>query len=568
MLKNFGCYSKILSIFVMCKNETTPFITLFMLHRFQELIYSEECPKQFTYPFYYIPHRLTLLASDEVRAYIESRGDWSSELEKGKMFGVLVVRDHNDELGFLAAFSGIIAGSNMHDYFVPPVFDLLNPGGYFKEEERNISEINKMILSFQDQDDYKQLKDTLTLLEFEKTRDLNSFKNRMKASKTEREQKRSSELSSEEEAELIKESQFQKAELKRKEKYWQKQISEMQIRLSQYDDQIQQWKKERKERSANLQQWLFDQFSVLNAKRESKSLREIFTHTVQKTPPAGAGECAGPKLLQYAYANGLTPIAMAEFWWGASPKTEVREHGHFYPACKGKCEPILGHMLQGLDVEPNPLATDHSKDLDMEILYDDPWLCVICKPAGLLSVPGKSGHDNVYDRIIKLYPEATGPLIVHRLDMATSGLLVIAKTKEVHQNLQAQFKNRSVKKRYVALLDGILSNRKGEINLPISPDFYDRPRQIVDHVSGKPAITYYEVLSTGPTFTRVAFYPLTGRTHQLRLHAAASEGLNSPIHGDELYGNKADRLYLHAEYLSFTHPVTDEVISFEKKAQF
>ncbi|MGL5731221.1 MAG: RluA family pseudouridine synthase [Bacteroidales bacterium] len=539
-----------------------------MLHRFKELIHSEEWPKQFTYPFYYIPHRLTLLASDEVKAFIEGRDDWRSELEKGKMFGVLVVRDQNDELGFLAAFSGILAGSNKHDYFVPPVFDLLNPGGYFKEEEKNISEINKTILGFQQSEEFMQLKEAFTKLESEKTLDLNTFKSRMKASKKEREQKRSSELSSEEEAELIKESQFQKAELKRKEKYWQEQITEIRIRLSQYEDKIQQWKKERKERSATLQQWLFDQFSVLNAKGESKSLREIFTHTVQKTPPAGAGECAGPKLLQYAYANDLVPIAMAEFWWGASPKTEVREHGHFYPACKGKCEPILGHMLQGLNVEPNPLATDCSKLLSMEILYDDPWLCVVCKPAGLLSVPGKSGHDNVYDRITKLYPDATGPLIVHRLDMATSGLLVIAKTKEVHQNLQAQFKNRSVKKRYIALLDGIVNKTMGEINLPIAPDFYDRPRQIVDHENGKPATTYYEVLSTGLASTRIAFYPLTGRTHQLRLHAAAVEGLNTPIRGDELYGKKSDRLYLHAEYLSFTHPVTNKVVSFEQKAAF
>lgn len=568
MLKNFGCYSKILSIFVIYKNETTPFITLFMLHRFKESIHSEECPEQFTYPFYYVPHRLTLLASDEVKAYIASREDWTSELEKGKMFGVLVVRDQNDELGFLAAFSGILSGSNKHDYFVPPVFDLLNPGGYFKEEERNISEINRTILCFQQSDDLKQLKDALNLLESDKILDLNAFKEQMKDSKKQRELKRDSGLSSEEEAELIKESQFLKAELKRKEKYWKEQIAEIRSRMNLYEEKILEWKKERKERSAALQQWLFDQFLVLNAKGESKSLREIFAHTVQKTPPAGAGECAGPKLLQYAYVNGLAPVAMAEFWWGASPKTEVREHGLFYPACKGKCEPILGHMLQGLDVEPNPLETDHSKQLDMEILYDDPWLCVVCKPAGLLSVPGKSGHDNVYDRITKLYPEASGPLIVHRLDMATSGLLVIAKTKEVHQNLQAQFKNRSVKKRYVALLDGILSKMEGEINLPISPDFYDRPRQIIDHVGGKPATTSYKVLSTGPAFTWIAFYPLTGRTHQLRLHAAAVEGLNTPIRGDELYGKKSDRLYLHAEYLSFTHPVTHEIVYFEKVAEF
>ena len=316
---------------------------------------------------------------------------------------------------------------------------------------------------------------------------------------------------------------------------------------------------------------------MLNARGEVKDLYTIFEQTVQKVPPAGAGECALPKLLQYAYLHQLKPLAMAEFWWGDSPKNEIRHHGYYYPSCKGKCEPILQHMLQGLEVDENPLLNPVHEEEELEIVFEDEWLLVVNKPAGMLSVPGKAeDRDSVYHRLKKKYPEATGPMIVHRLDMATSGLLLVAKTKEVHQDLQAQFANRSIKKRYVAVLDGIvLSERTGRIELPLCLNPLDRPRQIVNKEYGKEAITEYRIISeSGSTFnesrkhTRIIFYPLTGRTHQLRVHAAHPEGLGCPILGDELYGKKADRLYLHAEYIEFRHPIYGDILRIQKEADF
>lgn len=369
-------------------------------------------------------------------------------------------------------------------------------------------------------------------------------------------------------AAMIRESQFQKAELKRMEKIWKEKIASLQAEADTFITKIETMKIERKKRSATLQRKLFEQFQILNAHGETKDLCRIFAQTIQKFPPAGAGECAAPKLLQYAYKHQLKPIAMAEFWWGDSPKAEIRHHGYYYPACKGKCGPILGHMLQGLEVEENPLLKKHYHEMPLEIVYEDNYLVVINKPAGMLSVPGKGEIDSVYQHIKILYPDTTGPLIVHRLDMATSGVLLIAKNKEVHQHLQAQFKNRMIKKRYIALLDGKISSKEGTIILPLRMDPLDRPRQVVDHEHGKTAITQYQVLNEQEGNTLIAFYPLTGRTHQLRVHAAHPEGLHCPIRGDELYGQKADRLYLHAESLEFVHPVTKEIIFVEKKSNF
>ena len=371
-----------------------------------------------------------------------------------------------------------------------------------------------------------------------------------------------------EEAELIRESQFQKAEYKRLEHSWKIRIATLRMQTENWERRISTLKAERKARSAALQQKLFEQFGMLNYRGEVKNLSEIFKQTVHKMPPAGAGECAAPKLLQQAYLHGWKPIAMAEFWWGDSPKTEIRHHGYYYPACKGKCEPILHHMLQGLRVDENPLLADSHRETKLDILYEDDYLLVINKPEGMLSVPGKGDVDSVYQRLSILYPEATGPIIVHRLDMATSGLLLAAKTKEAHQNLQAQFKNRTIQKRYIALLEGEVPQDEGEIRLPLCPDPLDRPQQIVSEEFGKPAFTRYRVLERTSGKTLIAFYPQTGRTHQLRVHAAHPLGLHCPILGDELYGRKAERLYLHAEYLAFTHPITSERIEIQKSPAF
>ena len=539
-----------------------------MFHSFQTSIAGIELPRLFTYPFHYTPHQLCVMAAGEVQAYINKQTRWKEELDKGKMFGVLIVRTSNGQTGYLAAFSGNLCGSNSHSFFVPPVYDLLKPDGFFKIEEEQISAINHQIGQLQNCDRYLELQQKMERETASSQQALSEARKVLKAAKEKREQRRLHRPNENEQAAMIRESQYQKAEFKRLERYWKEQISEIKTEMESFSSQIEALKAERRNRSAALQQKLFQQFNFLNAKGETKNLCAIFEETVQKTPPAGAGECAAPKLLQYAYLSGLSPIAMAEFWWGESPKTEIRHHGYYYPSCRGKCEPILRHMLQGLDVEPAP-SERYSLSQNMpEILFEDQWLLVLHKPEGVLSVPGKSEEQSIYSLLRARYPEATGPLVVHRLDMATSGLLLAAKTQEVHRHLQAQFENRSIKKRYIALLDGILSEEEGVIDLPICPDYLDRPRQMVNEELGKTAITRYQVMDRKNGQTRIAFFPLTGRTHQLRVHAAHPLGLNCPIVGDELYGRKAERLYLHAEYLEFIHPVSGQRMVIEKKAEF
>lgn len=539
-----------------------------MFHSFQTSIAGIELPRLFTYPFHYTPHPLCVMAAGEVQAYINKQTRWKEELDKGKMFGVLIVRTSNGQTGYLAAFSGNLCGSNSHSFFVPPVYDLLKPDGFFKIEEEQISAINHQIGQLQNCDRYLELQQKMERETASSQQALSEARKVLKAAKEKREQRRLHRPNENEQAAMIRESQYQKAEFKRLERYWKEQISEIKTELESFSSQIEALKAERRNRSAALQQKLFQQFNFLNAKGETRNLCAIFEETVQKTPPAGAGECAAPKLLQYAYLSGLSPIAMAEFWWGESPKTEIRHHGYYYPSCRGKCEPILRHMLQGLNVEPAP-SERYSLSQNMpEILFEDQWLLVLHKPEGVLSVPGKSEEQSIYSLLRARYPEATGPLVVHRLDMATSGLLLAAKTQEVHRHLQAQFENRSIKKRYIALLDGILPEEEGVIDLPICPDYLDRPRQMVNEELGKTAITRYRVMDRKNGQTRIAFFPLTGRTHQLRVHAAHPLGLNCPIVGDELYGRKAERLYLHAEYLEFIHPVSGQRMVIEKKAEF
>lgn len=548
-----------------------------MLHRFTTSITGIPLPERFTYPFCYTPHPLCLLAAREVQDYLARQSAWKEELEKGKMFGVLVIQTGQGEIGYLAAFSGILAGSNRHPFFVPPVYDLLQPQGFFKIEEEHISSINRHIRQLEEDEEYIALSSELARTLHAAEEALAEAKARLKEAKAAREQRRQEKvLDTQEETELIRESQFQKAEYKRLERAWKEKIATLQAQTENREKRIAALKSERKARSAALQQKLFEQFELLNGRGEAKNLCEIFGQTPHKTPPAGAGECAAPKLLQQAYLQGWKPIAMAEFWWGDSPKTEIRRHGHYYPACRGKCGPILQHMLQGLQVEENPLLKKmQAPSQKLEIVYEDAWLSVINKPAGMLSVPGKEDAVSVYSLAREEYPEADGPLMVHRLDMDTSGLLIIAKTKLVHQHLQAQFKNRQVKKRYIALLDGIVPQDQGTIELPLCLNPLDRPRQMVHTEHGKPAVTDFQVLERlngdengNENRTRIAFYPRTGRTHQLRVHAAHPLGLHCPIIGDALYGTKAERLYLHAESIKFTHPITGKTVRVTQEAGF
>ena len=543
-----------------------------MIHYFSDDISRIPLPKAFTYPFGYTPHPLCLKAAAEVQHYLSQQSAWQAELQAGKMFGVLVVRDERGEIGFLAAYSGNLAGRNDHPYFVPPIFDLLAPEGYFKQEEARISALHKEISRLEEEPDRKRkLAEWQATLEESQHR-IADAKVRLQQEKQKRDERRRNNPGNPElEAELIGESQRSKSlfhQLKLKEQARQEALR---ANIEAWHAEIAQAKRERKQKSAALQRWLFDQFIVRNALGQQTHLHTLFASTPQGAPPAGAGECAAPKLLQQAYLHGWEPLCMAEFWWGDSPKAEVREHGHYYPACQGKCGPILGFMLQGLKVEPHPLLEQMQRYGQMEpaIVYEDDSLCVVNKPAGMLSVPGKEAALSVQQWAERRYTADEAPCVVHRLDMATSGLLLIAKSPLVYRQLQAQFATRQVSKRYVAILESTPQQAEGEIALPLAPDIWNRPQQMVDTVSGKPALTRYKVLEQlTEGRCRVAFEPLTGRTHQLRVHAAHALGLHCPIVGDTLYGHPADRLYLHAERLSFTHPLTGERLSLHCEAEF
>lgn len=530
-----------------------------MLHRYTSDIQSYELPKQFTYPHHYTPHPLTVLAAEQVQCYIASCQEWKEELDKGKMFGVLVV-EHEGEIGFLAAYSGHLAGRNNHEYFVPAVYDMLRPGDFFKLEEANITAINKQIKVLEESEELRAANQELEQTKQACEEELEAIKMLLAEGKAKRNRLRS--MGDYDEQELILQSQHEKAEARRQKQAIKERIENATQRVDNLIKRIDDLKLERQHRSAELQMRLFKEFRMLNLRGEERDLCSIFAPTAQQIPPAGAGECAAPKLLQYAFKHGMRPIAMAEFWWGNSPKGEVRQHGTFYPACNGKCKPILEHMLQGLDVEPNPLLDIVAPE--PKILWEDESIVVIDKPSGMLSVRGKLDTRSAEEWAEERYTEA---MIVHRLDQSTSGILVIAKNKDAHEALQKQFIARTVKKSYVALLDGIISAKRGEIHLPLKLDYDHRPRQMVA-ADGRSAHTLFEVEGHTDGRTRIRFYPITGRTHQLRVHAAHAEGLGTPIVGDEIYGKSASRLMLHAETLEFTHPTTGEYIRIESKAEF
>lgn len=471
-------------------------------------------PLRFTFPFSYLPHPWAQQAAEEtmsaVRTYMAQHPE--SELHtQGKMFGVLVAEDAEGQTVYLRAYSAMLDGSYCHEGFVPPVFDLLNPDGYFKQEEARISAINKQL---------KELVDG-----------------------------RPSSCADGETAE---------------------------------DMQIRQLKSERKQRSQALQRWMFSQYRMLNADGQTKDLLEIFRNekpilteeeyfrrqsskkTEEPTPPSGAGECCAPKLLQTAFSMGLTPLCMAEFWMGASPQKELRIEGNYYPACQSRCKPILRHMLQGITIDPDPLfRSNRALAEQTETLFEDEQILVVCKPSGLLTSTGGADAFSLQ--------QYTGATPVHRLDMDTSGIVVLAKTKEAYTRLQQCFLRRDIYKRYEALLGNYSGPDEGTVALPILPDPFDRPRQRVDHRHGKEAITDYRIRERrADGQVLVDFFPHTGRTHQLRVHNAHPEGLGAPILGDRLYGDArtAPRLMLHAAELRFPHPITGEILQFVSPSGF
>ena len=577
---------------------------------------GEPLPVRFTFPFRYTPHPLcrkaALLVQEKLR---------EMRVTEGKMYGVLVVKEKRGAgLSFLAAYSGQLSGAGEGEWFVPPVVDYLDPDSYFQREQAEIVKIGKRLEALRGDEERKEWLRQLAALKEEREAAVTEAK------RVYEDGKRPSDTS----AEYIRLRQFQKANIHRAKVLHKEGIAELEGRLAALNVRARDLYEERKQRSEALQQWLFEQFVFLNGRGEKRGLKEIFGR--RPTPPfghpsrnggeagaetanglaslplrgdsegysipSGAGECCAPKLLQTAYRLGLDPVAMAEFWWGASQPGHYREPGAFFPACHSKCRPILGHMLQGLNVEPDPAEHYEQALKPIRVLWEDESLAVIVKPEGWCSIPGRSDQANLFDEAQRLWPGISGSVVVHRLDMDTSGVMVLAKNPQVHRALSHQFELREVKKKYVALLEappsalsplppsslslGVCERMlSGVCSLPLAPDLENLPRQRVDWEHGKEAVTRYEVLGEEERFfrchskatssqrvTRIAFYPQTGRTHQLRVHASSPEGLNVPIVGDRLYGHAADRLYLHAEVIEFTHPITHERLRVEAPCPF
>ena len=604
-----------------------------MLHTLNVSIPS---PRQFTYPFCYDVDPLAEAASLELQRYIADADLMSTEKGCGKMFGVLVVEYEDEEgalqRGFLAAYSGLLGGRNDWPYFVPPVFDAQQPDGHFKRTEREISAINREIAAIEHDAEYLQSVEQHEQTKKRLQAEVDAFKAEVDAAKARRDARRKSgePLSEEEQAEMIRESQFMKAELRRRRKAMEKADSTLN---TQHSTLLKSLQRKRKQMSDELQRWLFSAYRMLNAKGEERDLIDIFREYTHAMPPAGAGDCCAPKLLQYAYLHRLRPVCMAEFWWGESPASEIRHHLHYYPACRSKCLPILTHMLKGLDVAPNPLAKKRHT-AEPRVLYADEYIMVVDKPAGMLSVPGKAesmkseASDSANISVEEYFANLQLPTnsqftteqftigeadnsklkiqnskflkAAHRLDMDTSGLLVLARTEEAYVELQRQFASRETVKRYEAVLSGVptqnsklkTQNSSAQpsgcleaISLPLIADINDRPRQRVDMEHGKPALTLYNIVevravdaNTAVVYTTkkvdkgrtlIHLYPKTGRTHQLRVHCAHPLGLACPILGDPLYGiERADRMYLHAAELTFRHPVTGETMHFLSPSGF
>jgi tRNA pseudouridine32 synthase/23S rRNA pseudouridine746 synthase len=553
--------------------------------RFSSSIEKYHLPERFTFPFYYQPHPLCMLAAQQLQQHLETQTQWQHNFGLlddpnniiGKMFGVLLVKNAAGELGFISAFSGKLAEQNHIHGFVPPVFDLLTEDSFFLSEKVAINTLNKKITELQDTPKLFVLKQALITLKALHSQQLLVLRGELvenrKARKIQRQTLQSdinSSIADKGLTELAQQSVYDKWRLKALNNQSQQSVEQLQVKVDELIEPIAELKLQRKILSADLQHRIFSQYQFLNKELVPKSLVDIFADTALKTPPAGAGECAAPKLLHYAFQQHLTPLAMAEFWWGASPKSEVKKHQQYYPACTGKCQPILKHMLVGMPLDENPFLYNYAQGKSLDIIYQDQYILIVNKPSEFLSVPGKEVSDSVYLRIKQQFPDATGPIIVHRLDMSTSGLMVIALNPQANKYLQKQFIHREVHKQYVALVEGLPLQDNGEIHLPLRGDLYDRPKQIVCNQDGKQAKTLWQVLERYPARnqTKVLLTPHTGRTHQLRVHCAHAQGLNMPIVGDDLYGTLANRLHLQAQSLKIKHPVSKQVMTFKLEAEF
>lgn len=547
------------------------------------------------------PHALAIRAADELWDALAASPPRESG---GKMFGVLVVADAQGRLGYLRGFSGMLDGAWQRSGFVPPLFDAGERDAFWPAGEAELDAMTAELQALQGERGAEAARMSLAALRAQHADELAAQRALHRDRRAERARARAR-LAGEGGAAgalgradgvavahaldqpgrqgdrdavaaaahaLDQASRADAAERRRLLAAHAAAIAALAPRVAADDDRIAQLEQRRAERSRALQQRLHDGYRISNARNEHRPLVALFAPAV---PPSGAGDCAAPKLLGYAFAHGLTPIALAERWWGPPPASGGRLAGRFYPPCRGKCEPILAHMLDGLRAPPPPRhGAAHIAPELPAVIYEDDWLVVVDKPYDLLSVPGRTPDllDSVRTRLAARYPNATGPLLAHRLDLHTSGVLVAAKDAETHAAMQQLFASRQVDKQYAAWLTGSVAADQGVIELALRVDLDDRPRQIVDPVHGRAARTEWRVVERRADRTRVVLMPHTGRTHQLRVHAAHPCGLAAPIIGDMLYGDPvaspAARLLLHAEQLRFVHPRTGRDLIIRSPAPF
>jgi tRNA pseudouridine32 synthase/23S rRNA pseudouridine746 synthase len=545
-----------------------------IFHPFESSVEGIEAPKEFTYPFFYKPHPLVELAAEELQNYLETQdlrhnfglGKHTDLIEQGKMFGVLVVKNSSGELGWLAAFSGKLQ-EEPEDYFVPPICDIHQAQSFYKKGENELNAMSAAIYAKEHNPERLEQISAIQAQLAEIKEHLRKGRADLKEAKKARQKYRETVkkvLSEDDYQEVVdrlaKESIQGQIAFKHKSKKWVEEQEKLEAALVVYQDEITAMKEQRRLKSNALQREIFDHYVFLNARGEEQVLSNCFPDFDLRHPPSGSGDCAAPKLLQFAYQNSYEPLCMGEFWWGSAPVKEVRKHKYFYPSCASRCRPILGHMLEGLQVEENPLLT-LGQDKPMPVVYEDDDLVVVNKPAGLLSVPGVDIEDSALTRVKNMYPNATGAVLLHRLDMSTSGLLMFTLNPKANKRMQRQFIKRQVDKTYIADVHGIVPEDQGTISLPLAPDYYDLPRQMVCHKTGKPSETKWSVVERKAGITRLAMKPVTGRTHQLRVHSAHPDGLGLPMIGDELYGVIGERLHLHAHKLEFQHPTSKEMIT-------
>lgn len=542
-----------------------------VIHYFPE-DFTFEDPCSFTDPFRYAPSPAVLAAAKGIIKWIETDSSLSSDLKEGKMIGVMVAISAEGRPCYIAAFSGNIGGRGKVEGFVPPIYDLTNPDGEFKIKEAEITAINNQIKNLTDSDTYRNLLEASSKAEFDRKTEIEQMCTAMAISKKRRNELREQNNESSILDRLIKESQFEKAELRRLKMAWDEKISKLKSEIDAITDEIASLKRMRASMSERLQDWIFRQYIVHNAFGEESSIADIFS-SQGIVSPGGTGECAAPKLLEYAYRNSLVPLAMGEFWYGRSPETAVRTHGHFYPSCTSKCGPLLKFMMKGLQLD----SESAKEQTAPSIIFEDDAIIIVEKPSGMPSVPGLDGRISLLEWICS-HNDSQNIIPVHRLDMDTSGIMLFAKSEECAVNLQRQFKEHSIRKTYIARVsiaftDQINNSSNGRITLPLSPDYDERPRQKVDFTHGKEADTEYQIVKINDDLTAdLLLYPRTGRTHQLRVHCSHSLGLKSPIIGDMLYGGcastyaasntSAPRLCLHALSITFRHPKTEEEITF------